>query len=259
MADSGKESVGTNNGHNEKANGNVAQPERLEFSHRLQRLVKKDVNRAALKHKVWLSGHSACAVFGILYFLCRVLRIRNRFYMVSIIYEISLFGAIAALTMTLSHEFGMNSLPSLSVLATQQNLQYLFLGIVWVFSFESILKLIPYVLISILQLARYKNITAINKVLGDVAMVVAHSELVVILYLFLRTIVFRGASGFQLVAFLVFYWLRILFNKETKNLLNSLINLLDDKVQSVNNPKVQKAWTKIKMLLKEKKQEVEEN
>ena len=79
----------------------------------------------------------------------------------------------------------------------------------------------------------------------------AYDELLLVVYLLLRTLFFRNTSGYQLTIFLVFYWLRILYNKETTNLFQTIIERLDGKVCNVKNPKVQHYWYKIKTFVNE--------
>lgn len=217
-----------------------------------KRLVRKTGSNTALKKKMWLAGHLSVVVFGLLSLLFGVFRLENRYYIHSILYRLTLIGAFIALGATASHKFGLSNAPPISALLAHQNFQYFLLATLWLFTFKSIFKLIPYFLISLLQLAHTENILVISSQSTFLASLIAYDELFLIVYLLLRTIFFRNASGFQLLAFLTFYWLRILYNKETTNLFAALIDKVDSKITSIKNEKVQHYWSKTKLFVSEK-------
>lgn len=217
-----------------------------------KKLVKKAVPSNPLHEKIWLAGHVATVAFGGLTILWLLLRLPNKYYLNSIFYRLALLSAVVSLTLTFSHKFGLRYLPSATALIADQNFQYLVLAIIWMFTFKSVFKIIPYLLISLLQLATFKGVNVILSQGSTIATIIAHDELVLIVYLVVRTLFFRGASGYQLTVFLVFYWLRIRFNKETKNLFRFLILSVDGRISSVKNEKVLKAWGKVKLFLDEK-------
>lgn len=215
------------------------------------KLVRKQKGENPLKYKLWLGGHVACIVFGSISFVFQLFWLPNKYYINSISYRLSLIGSIMALGSTVSHRFGLY-LPPSSTLVAQQNFQFVILGLCWIFTFKSIFKIIPYFLISLLQLASHKKISAITKQSDFLASIIAFDELFLVGYLLIRTLFFRGTSGFQLVLFLLFYWLRILYNKDTKNLFVAIINRLDGKMKSVKNEKVAHYWEKTKLILEQK-------
>ncbi|CUM65381.1 uncharacterized protein PRCAT00003017001 [Priceomyces carsonii] len=220
--------------------------------HKRKKLVRKTNDSSAIKLKIWLAGHCITIVFGLISFTFQIFWLPNKFYINSISYRLALVGAIMALTATISHKFGFSFLPPASTLVAQQNFQYLCLAVAWIFTFKSIFKILPYFIISLLQLGSHKHISFVEKESGFLASVIAYNELLLIIYLFLRTLVFRNTSGFQLVLFLVFYWLRILYNKETKTLFMTLVQRLDGRVSSIKNDNVQRVWTRVKQFLKYK-------
>ncbi|ABN67884.1 predicted protein [Scheffersomyces stipitis CBS 6054] len=218
-----------------------------------KKLVKKVAQPNKLKFLIWQAGHASTLVFGTISLLFQVLWLPNKYYINSISYRLALAGSIAALTATFSHKFGLHYLPSTSTLISYQNFQYLILAVVWLFTFKSIFKIIPFFLISLLHLAKQKNIEPVLKESGLLASIIAYDELVLIVYLLLRTLLFRRSAGFQLTLFLLFYWLRILYNKETQNLFSAVIERLDGKLSQVKNPKVQHYWQKTKAFLEQKR------
>lgn len=220
--------------------------------YRKKKLVKKGANSSALKHKLWLAGHVLCLSCGVLSCLWLLLRLPNRFYIGSIIYRLGLIGGAMSFSSTFAHKFGLELTPPITSLIAHENFQYMILSIVWMVTFKSVFKLIPFVLISTLHLALFKDIKPVLEHSTILSSIIAYDELILIVYLLLRTLFFRNASGFQLVIFLQFYWLRILYNKETMNMFAFLIENLDGTVSKSKNEKVLHAWEKVKKFLDEK-------
>ncbi|KAI5954454.1 hypothetical protein KGF54_002229 [Candida jiufengensis] len=224
-----------------------------EHPHKMKKkLVRKAPDSSALKYKLWLTGHLMALGFGSISFLFQILWLPNIWYINSISYRLSLIGSMLAFTATFSHKFGLHFLPPIASLLSHQNFQYLILAFVWCFTFKSIFKIIPLWLISLLHMGKLKNISFILKESSFLASFIAYDELVLIVYLLLRTLFFRNASGYQLSLFLVFYWLRILYNKETGNLFGAIVERLDGRMTELKNPKVKHYWYKIKEFIKEK-------
>ncbi|CAK7893120.1 hypothetical protein CAAN1_01S13212 [[Candida] anglica] len=219
---------------------------------RKQKLVRKQTQSKAWKKALWLAGHSSVLVFGLTSLVFQVFWLPNKYYINSISYRLALVGAMAALFATSSHRFGMKSLPPITTLLAHQNFQYLILAVAWCLTFKSIFKLIPYILVSLLQLSSFQKINVVLKQQDFLSSLIAYDELFLIIYLLVRTLFFRNTSGYQLVLFLGFYWLRILYNKETGNLFMAIIGKLDGKVSTMKNPKIVKAWSKAKQYLETK-------
>lgn len=236
------------------ANGQLEPPTNRTFpsDYAKRRLVKKQPLHENIKKMVWLTGHISVVVFGLISILFQVLWLPNKWYLNSICYRLALIGAMAALAATASHKFGLRNLPSISALLAHQNFQYLVLAAAWCVTFKSVFKLLPYLLLSILQLSLLKHVSVVLKQLEFLASVIAYNELLLIAYLLLRTLFFRNTSGYQLVLVVTFYWLRILFNKETGNLFRSIMQKLDARVTSLENEKVTKVWKKSKAYLESK-------
>lgn len=222
--------------------------------HRKRKLVLKHSTASKLKYNIWLSGHIACVAFGLLSYIHSILWLPNKWYIGSIIYRLCLYGGCAALTATLSHKFGLHYLPPFTTLMAQNNFQYLVLCSIWSLTFRSVFKLTPMFLISLLQLSDHFKVDAVLKHLDQIGGFIGFSELILLVYLLLRTIFFRGTSGYQLAVMLSFIWLRILFDKPTAQMFAYVIDKADAKVSQVKNPKVQKFWPKIKAFIDEKLQ-----
>lgn len=244
----------TNSGANSAQNAGPVTNLTVAPEHHKRKLIRKQSGPNPLKHKLWLAGHAVSVGFGLVCVLFLVLRLQNRYYLHSIAYRLLFLGLVVALGATMSHKFGLRFLPPLTALVAHQNFQYLILAVIWLFTFKSVFKLIPYLLISLLQLSAHKQLAAVLKLAPFLASIIAFDELFLIAYLALRTLLFRSTAGYQLTAFLVFYWLRILYNKETTNLFGALVQRLDGKVSGVKNEQVQHYWTKTKMFVREKQE-----
>lgn len=224
------------------------------YAYRKRKLVRRPAKVNPLKYKIWLIGHILALIFGSISFIFQIFWLPNYYYINSISYRISLIGSIIALTSTFSHKFGLHNLPNIGTLLSHQNFQYLILAITWIFTFKSIFKILPYFILALLHIGNLKKINFIIKESEFLASVIAYDELILICYLLIRTLFFRNSSGYQLTLFLIFYWLRILYNKETTNLFNSIIDRLDGQMSNVKNPKVQHYWYKTKTFIKQKQQ-----
>lgn len=222
--------------------------------HQKRRLVRRIQKPVALKYHVWLAGHCVCLAFGLVYFVFQLFWLRDHYYMCTIAYRLSLIGAAVAFGATMSHKFGLHFLPPMLTLVAQHNFQYLVLTVVWVFTFRSVLKIVPVMLIAVLQLGSHKKVPFIEEK-GDVlGSLVAVDEIVLLFYLLLRTVAFRYTLGYQLVLKLIFFWLRTLFDPDTANSLLYMVDKLDVHLKKIKNEKVQHVWEKTKLLLEEKRQ-----
>ncbi|KAG7664546.1 uncharacterized protein J8A68_001933 [[Candida] subhashii] len=222
-----------------------------------RKLIRTSRETDPLKFKIWLGGHIATIVFGSISLLFQLLWIPNKYYINSISYRLTFVGAIVALTATFSHKFGLSYLPKPATLLSQQNFQYIVLALVWVFTFKSTFKILPYYFLAILHIGNIKNISAITNESEFLASLIAYDELLLIGYLFLRTIFFRNGAGYQLLLFLVFYWVRVLYNKETRNLFAAIIQRLDYEMVKVQNEKVKHYWGKTKEFIEVKQSEAD--
>lgn len=220
-----------------------------------KKLVRAQPDTNALKYKAWLGGHITSLVFGTISFIFQVFWLPNVYYINSICYRLALLGSAVALTSTFSHKFGLHFLPPVATLLSHENFQYLVLTIVWCFTFRSVFKILPYFLLSILHLSKVKNVNVILKHASTISSWIAYDELFLIFYLLIRMLFFRNASGFQLTLFLIFYWLRILYNKETSNLFSAIVDRLDGEMVKVKNPTVQRRWEKIREFVKVKQEQ----
>lgn len=219
-----------------------------------RKLVRKQQLLSKLSYTLWVAGHSISIIFGLITFIWQTLWLKNIYYINSISYRMALLGASTAFVATMAHKFGLRYLPQFPTLLTQLNFQFFVLSVIWCFTFKSIFKIIPLFLISLLQLAEHKKIAVVQKHSDFLATIIAFDELILVIYLLLRTIFFRLTSGYQLAVVLVFLWLRVLFDDDTASMFAYIMEKLDLKVMTVKNEKVLKAWKKTKLFLEEKRQ-----
>lgn len=243
----------TSNSSNPDLNSPITN-ETVPKDQRIKKLRKKNKGPNPLKLKLWLGGHISTIIFGTISIIFQLLKLPNRWYINSICYRLALLGSISSLIMTTSRRYG-HFLPPISGLLAHQNFQYAILSVIWLFTFKSIFKLLPYYILSILHLCKYANLSVVINHSHVLAGVIAYDELFLILYLFIRTLCFQNTSGFQLIAFYGFYWLRILYNKQTTALFSTIIEKVD--LLNIKNPKFQKYWGRFKELIAERRQEGE--
>ena len=67
--------------------------------------------------------------------------------------------------------------------------------------------------------------------------------------LFVDTILLKGTSGYGLVIYTMFVWLRILQNENARFFLYDNVTKLDVLMMKIKNEKVKKVWLKIKKFL----------
>lgn len=236
----------------EKAPVQEASNETVRADLRKKKLVRKQTQTSALKYHLWLAGHALAVVFGLVAIVWQAFWLKNVYYIGSISYRLSLLGTVLALGATMSKQFGLHFLPPLTTLLAQHNFQYLVLAVTWMFTFKLVFKLIPTVLISLLQLAAHKKVSFVENQADFLGSIIAFDEVLLVGYLLLRTLLFRSTSGFQLTIMLILLWLRILFDPNTAQMFGYLVDKLDGKMSTQKNEKVLKVWGKIKLFLREK-------
>lgn len=224
----------------------------VEAEFRKKKLVRKNQGPSKIKYTIWLSGHIASIVFGVLSIVWQVLLLNNYYYINSILYRLSIVGAIVALVTTMTRRFGISHAPRFSMLLAQKNFQYFLLSFVWLFTFRSIFKILPTILISILQLAENKKIPVILKAGSSIGTVIAFNEIFLVLYLLVRTVFMLKTAGFQFLLMMMLLWLRVLFDVQTARIFAYVVDMLDGKVSTVKNKKLRKAWNKLRAFIKEK-------
>ncbi|ODQ82436.1 hypothetical protein BABINDRAFT_159031 [Babjeviella inositovora NRRL Y-12698] len=202
---------------------------------------------------VWLGCHVLTLVCGLGYLLF-FLTFQKRRVVARILYRATFSLIIVAYALSLHNKFG-TTFPSYFLLLSGEAFQYLLLAIVWLFTFASMMKLLPFYLVAVLQVANFFHIQPILHFDATFAKVIAYDELVIILYLLFKTLIFRSTSGYQLVLFCGFYRLRILYSPPTRALVEHVIDLADAKVSGVKNEKVVKAWGEFKDFMVEKRKE----
>lgn len=209
-------------------------------------LRKKAAQPKPVKKYAWLAGHVVTLVFGTIYTGLYAARWFHSWWWTPLIsYRLAFVGVITSYTVTVLTTFGTN-IPGYSTLLATENFQGLLLAGIWLISRNSVFKLFPYYVISLLQLGLEFNVKPVLNLETQLSHLIAFSELVVIFALLFDTLLFRGTSGFAWVIYLGFYWLRVNFSPYTQFYIFKIVDFIDEKFISKQKPDVQKKWQKVK-------------
>lgn len=194
-----------------------------------------------IKKYIWLSGHAITAVFGTIYFFLYFMRaVFKLYWLPRISYRLTFIGVILSYSISTLTTFG--GIPNYYTLLSTENCQNLLLSLIWLITRPSVFKVVPYLIITCLQLSLHFNVKPVLNQSQTLTDVIPVTELLVAVALIFDTLLFRGTSGFALLIYLSFYWLRINFSPYTQAFLLKLIKLIDDKVMSKQSEKIKKHW-----------------
>ncbi|KAH3673572.1 hypothetical protein WICMUC_003679 [Wickerhamomyces mucosus] len=229
-----------------------AKPSQVQSNKTRKVLRKKVKTPLPIKKYAWLAGHGSTLCFGFIFtifYFGKFLRFFKTWYWIpTISYILAFVGVISAYSITIITTFG-NVIPGYQTLLATENFQNLILAFIWIISRQSIFKLIPYYVVSILQIANFYNVNAILKFDRELSGAIAFSEFYVIFALLFDTLLFRGASGFALAIYVSFYWVRINFSPYTQSYLLSVIRRIDEKAIKNQKPEIKAKWQKVKDFL----------
>ncbi|GMM34414.1 hypothetical protein DASC09_017390 [Saccharomycopsis crataegensis] len=209
---------------------------------------------------LWTIGHVLALISGLVFIYIYFVHFKSRRGLYSMIaYRASLIGSILAYTMSIFSKFGL-SMPNFFALITTENFQYLLLCVVWVFTRSSVFKIAPYIIISFLQLSKQFNLIGKypKSLVKGLAMMISYNELMVVAVLLVNTLMMRGTSGFALVTFLLFYWLRIVYSESTKLFFKDFAETVDARIICKCPPAVQVQFHRFMMSAQVKGEKVEE-
>ncbi|KAH3663372.1 hypothetical protein OGAPHI_005362 [Ogataea philodendri] len=197
----------------------------------------------------WIGGHVATIIFSLVYLAYYVTRKSHKLLIPRICYRLSFTGVWISYSVAIASQFNRKSLPSYFTLMATENFQYLVLSVAWFFGRSSFFKLAPYILISTLQLASHFHIKPILKADSLFEKAILYDQIFVFAVLVVDTLLMRGNSGFGLVIYAMFFWLRLLYSEDTRFFLYSVINKLDSVMSKQKNPKVVETWSEVKKFL----------
>ncbi|KAF6015950.1 hypothetical protein HII12_000513 [Brettanomyces bruxellensis] len=218
-----------------------------EFVHK--RLVKKKVEGTPLTQTLWIAGHATTIAMGLIYTVYYLL-FRSHVSKISFIaYRLALIGVFLSYSCTILSQFAQKALPSYITLLGTVNFQYLLLAVVWFFNRSSLFKLVPYLIVSVMQLATQFKIDAVLKLSPQLKIAAAYDELLVFVVLTVDTLLMRGTSGYALFLYAAFFWLRIIESENTRYLLYTVAIKLDSTMAKQKNPKVVSSWKSLKRFL----------
>ncbi|GMM45569.1 hypothetical protein DAPK24_021440 [Pichia kluyveri] len=198
---------------------------------------------------LWLVGHSITLFFSILYMMYYVQRKSKTHLVPWLAYKFALMGVWLSYTISLNTQYNLKSLPHYGSLIATENFQYLLLSVVWFFNRSSLFKILPYTILSILHISNNFKLNAVLKQEKLFAYIILYNELFLFPVLFVDTILLKGTSGYGLVIYTMFVWLRILQNENARFFLYDNVTKLDVLMMKIKNEKVKKVWLKIKKFL----------
>lgn len=221
-----------------------------------KKLIKKVKHKQTNLKSVWIAGHASTIVFGMIYSFFYILhRQRNKYAFGS--YKLSLISVWITYALSIQSQFNIKALTHYSSLIASENFEYFLLSIFWFFNRSSLFKILPYMMISILHLStqfKLKFLLAFEKQFAAVFM---YNELFLFLLLLVDTLLLRGTSGYGLVVYACFSWLRLLQNENSRLFLYAQLIKFDSLILKVKNRNVQQAWTFMKKFLSTKQAKFE--
>lgn len=198
---------------------------------------------------LWLAGHVMTLFFGVLYALFYVQRKSQGRLVPWCCYKLTLAGIWLSYAISIQSQFNIKSLPHYTSLIATENFQFLLLSIFWAFNRSSLFKILPFLIISLLQLATAFKLDAVLKCERILCGVLLYNSMFLLLLLLVDTLLLRGTSGYGLMVYVLFMWLRILQSENTRFFIYSQLVKFDTSITKVKNKHVQEAWTSVKKFL----------
>lgn len=222
-------------------------------------LRKKHVKKKRHTKIVWTAGHLMNCFFGLTFAFIYFFDFRHRHSLYPrFAYRMAFLGLIIAYSITSFKKFGAQN-ADFYTLITTENFQYLLLGVVWLFTRPSVFKFMPYFIISVLQMAQEFGVLKHIPQLAVIGMakVISYNEIMLMIVLLGNTLLFRGTSGYALMAFGLFYWLRIVYSELTKAFFLDIAEVFGDRVILKCPENVQNRYSKIIRSVEARSAEVE--
>ena len=199
--------------------------------------------------RIWLVGHIMTLSFGVFYSIYYLQRKSQHRFVPWACYKLTLIGVWTAYLTSIQSQYNIKSLPHYTTLIATENFQYLLLSVMWFFNRNSLFKILPFMIVSLLQVATTCQLTAILKLETQLSKVVLYDELFLFVLLLVDTLLLRGSSGYGLVTYCMFMWLRILQSENTRFFLYDNLIKFDAHISKIKNPKVQEGWLGVKKFL----------
>ncbi|KAH3682280.1 hypothetical protein WICPIJ_006749 [Wickerhamomyces pijperi] len=211
-----------------------------------------------IKKYAWLAGHGLTLTCGSIYIVMYFLQFfrlisRTWYWIPLILYSFAFIGVIVSYTVTILTTFGKVT-PSYHTLLATLNFQSLVLACIWLITRKSAFKLIPYFLIAGLQMSDMFQVKVVLRHEAIVSEIIAFAELFIFVTLTVDTLLFRGTSGFALVIYAAFYWIRLNFSPYTQAYILQKLTLIDAKIMKNQKPAVQEKWKKFLQFVKYRRQ-----
>lgn len=236
---------------------------------------KKKLDALQIQKYIWLAGHAMTLVFGVIFSITYIfhvllffkyrswkwlyLRVNKSYSIIGghrwyhsllrfspqIIYRLSLIGVFLSCGVTsYQNWFGLN--PQWYEMLSAENFQSLMVAGLWFFGRKSIYKLSPFMIISYMHLANWKEETkgsgnkdAITKKNAKILRALAVTEVIIAFALTLDMLLVKdGTSGISLVIYLGIFWLRLNFSTYVQITLLRIMLKFEERVP----PKYREQW-----------------
>ncbi|KAG7878427.1 hypothetical protein KL905_004232 [Ogataea polymorpha] len=235
----------------------TAKPQMPLSSKKNRKLRRKAAQPQPILKYAWLAGHVSTLLFGFIYLCYYVVRKSHKSWVAFVGYRLAWVGVWISYSVAIASHFNRKSLPSYFTLMTTENFQYLVLSVHWFLGWSSFFKLLPYLLIATLQLSNHFKIKPLLRLEPVFKKTIIYNELFLFVLLTFDTLCMKGNSGFGLVSYAMFYWLRLLHSEDNRFFVYSVISKLDTLMSKQKNPTILEAWDEVKKFLSEKQSKFE--
>lgn len=172
-------------------------------------LVKKKKSNKTNKI-IWLFGHYSMFLFGMCSIVINIFKLKLFYQLKDYFYRLLFIGISAVFFISLSNNSILTDNFSFFKLISDENFQFLIFSLLWLFSNINIIKLIPNILNSFLQLGYHFKIKKIIKLEFLLNKLFCYSEILLIISLLIDSLFINFAFCYQLILYLLFYNLRFI-------------------------------------------------
>lgn len=223
-----------------------------------KKLVKKVKQKKSYLKTIWIAGHAGTTIFGLIFTIYYILGKKNTSKIAFLAYKLSMLSVWVSYAISIQSQYNIKALTHYSSLIASDNFQYFLLSLFWFFNRSSVFKLLPYMMISILHLSTSFHLNFVLRFEKQFAAVFLYNEIFLFLLLVIDTLLVRGTSGYGLVVYACFSWLRLLQSENSRFFLYAQLIRFDSLISKVKNEKVNDAWNSIKKFLSTKQANFEQ-
>lgn len=223
---------------------------------------QKKADRMVPLHVLWFFSHQTIVASGASYFGLFVLGMCNCM-LAKGLYRLFFLACVAAYFTSVYRRYG-GQRPSRYVLLQTDTFQYLLMSLLFLISRRSIFKLFPFFMYSIMHVAEtlrkrvLKRDSPLAHQLNDhilkfeapIQRIVADSEILILLRIFVNTLLFRQGAAVCMVIYVVIFRLRVAYSPPIQESLKRQEERVDDLVSQPWVPEpVKKHWGRFRELV----------